>query len=434
MRKAITLCVCLIMGHIAVLAQLPAGFVALYPFNNSAVDISGNGYNGTLTATAPDVNRFGSAGGATAFIATTSTGTLPSGLVTALANDFTVGYWVKTTMIAPSNTQWYSGAALVDAEVCGVTSDWGTALINGGQIAFGIGGPDITIISPLSYNDGSWHFVTATRAEAAGVITLYVDGSQVATTSGTATTARVAPPLIGLGRNPCVAGGVFTGSLDDMIAYNSVLTPTQVSNLFNFYSSVALPIHWGSFTGQVEAGQSYLNWTTENSSDNARFEIERSTAGSAFSNIGDIPAGAGAAGSGGAAGPGGTPAAGGSSFTYSFIDTHPAKGDNYYRIEGIDADGTSSWTSILELTVANPSAGIRLQANPVADELELVNNGGITINRLQVLDVAGRVVLDQASNSSNYLVGLNTSRLKAGYYFLRIGESGNTVTIAFLKL
>jgi hypothetical protein len=421
MRKAIALCVCLTIGHIAVLAQLPAGFVALYPLNNSAVDVSGNGNNGTLSATTADVNRFGTAGSATAFIATTSTGTLPSGLVTALANDFTVGYWVKTTMIAPTNTQWYSGAALVDAEVCGVTSDWGTALINGGQIAFGIGGPDITITSPLSYNDGSWHFVTATRAEAAGVITLYVDGSQVATTSGTATTARVAPPLIGLGRNPCVAGGVFTGSLDDLIAYNSVLTPTQVSNLFNFYSSIALPIHWGSFTGQVEAGQAYLNWTMENSSNDARFEIERSTAGSAFSNIGDIPAGGGAAPTGG-------------SFTYSFIDTHPAKGDNYYRIEGIDADGTSSWTSVLELTVANPAAGIRLQANPVADELELINNGGITINRLQVLDVAGRVVLDQASNSSNYLVGLNTSRLKAGYYFLRIGQSGSTVTLAFLKL
>ena len=271
------------MGHIAVLAQVPAGWVALYPLNNSAADISGNGYNGTLVSTTPDVNRFGETGGATAFVATVSTGTLPSGLVTTLANDFTVAYWVKTTMAAPSSTQWYSGAALVDGEVCGGTSDWGTALINGGQIAFGIGNPDITIISPLSYNDGSWHFITATRAEAAGVITLYVDGSQVATTSGVSTAPRTAPPLIGLGRNPCVATGVFTGSLDDMIAYNSVLTPTQVSNLFTYYSSVALPIHWGSFTGRIEAGQADLNWTTENSADDARFEIERSTAGSAFS-------------------------------------------------------------------------------------------------------------------------------------------------------
>ena len=85
--------------------------------------------------------------------------------------------------------------------------------------------------------------------------------------------------------------------------------------------------------------------------------------------------------------------------------------------------------------MANPAAGIRLQANPVAGELTLVNNGGIMINRLQVLDVAGRILLDEASNSTNYLIGLNTSNLKAGYYFLRIGESsGKAFTMAFLKL
>ncbi|HVU98885.1 MAG TPA: LamG-like jellyroll fold domain-containing protein [Puia sp.] len=421
MRNAIALSVGLFIGPFAVLAQLPAGSVAQFPFNNSAADISGNGFNGTLVSTADDVNRFGTASSATAFIAGTSTGTLPSGLVTALADDFTVGYWVKTTMSAASSTQWYGGAALVDAEVCGGTSDWGTALINGGHIAFGIGNPDITIISPLSYNDGSWHFVTATRAEAAGVITLYVDGSQVATTSGASTAARTAPPLIGLGRNPCVATGVFTGSLDDAIAYSSALTPTQVSDLYTYFSGVALPIHWGSFTGQVEAGLVYLKWTTENSSDDGRFEIQRSAPGGAFSPIGEVVAGEG------------TPGAG-SNATYGFVDIHPAAGDNYYRIEGTDNEGSRSWTSILKLTVAGRSAGIHLGQNPVADELTLINDGGLPIHRLQVLDMAGRVLIDQAPASGNSPVGLRTSGLRAGYYFLRIGESGNWVTIAFVKL
>ncbi|HTR29563.1 MAG TPA: LamG-like jellyroll fold domain-containing protein [Puia sp.] len=421
MRNEIALCVSLFIGNIATYAQLPAGSVALYPFNNSANDVSGNGYNGALTSTSADANRFGTAGSATAFIAGTSTGTLPSGLVTALANDFSVGYWVKTTMSAPSSTQWYGGAALVDAEVCGGTSDWGTALINGGQIAFGIGNPDITIISPLSYNDGTWHFVTATRAAAAGVITLYVDGGQVATISGTSTAARTAPPLIGLGRNPCVATGVFTGSLDDIIAYNSTLTPAQVSNLYNFYNAIALPIHWGSFAGEVKGGQVYLTWTTERSSGDSRFVVERSASGSAFSAIGSVPATEGA------------PAAAGSS-TYAFVDTHPAKGNNYYRVEGIDANGNSSWTSILELTLTGAAAGIRLQLNPVADELRLINNDGIEISRLQVFDIAGRILLDQAPNSSNSIIRLRTSRLRPGYFFLRVGEPGNTVTLSFLKL
>ena len=206
-----------------------------------------------------------------------------------------------------------------------------------------------------------------------------------------------------------------------MIAYNSTLTSTQVSDLYNFYSSVVLPIRWESFTGQVEAGQAGLKWTIENSSGNNHFEVERSTTGSNFSNIGNISAAEGVP-------------AGSGSLGYSFIDSTPAKGANYYRIEETDADGSHSWTTILELMIASAPARVHLQQNPVSDELTLVNSGGITINRLQVVDVTGRVLLDQASNSSNSLVGLNTSRLKAGYYFLRVGESGNLFTIAFLKL
>lgn len=409
MRKTIVFCVCLSISHFAAFAQLPAGSIAQYPLDNSATDISGNGYNGTLVSTAAAANRFGTAGLATAFVAGTSTGTLPSGLVTALANDFTIAYWFRTTMSAPSSTQWYGGAALVDAEVCGGTSDWGTALINGGEVAMGIGNPDITITSPLSYNDGAWHFVTATRAAAAGIITLYIDGSQVATTSGTSTAARVAPPFIGLGRNPCVATAVFTGSLDDAIAYNSVLTPAQVSNMYTYFSSITLPLQWKSFTGQVQAGLVYLQWTTENSVGAPHFEIERSTDGTTFAKIGET-------------------------FTTQFIDRNPARGNNFYRIRAVDVDGASSWTSILELSLVNAGTGIHLQSNPVTDELVLINNSQLPVQRLQVLEVSGRVLIDQAPNSGNTQLGLNVSALKAGFYFLRIGQSENTTTIAFVKL
>lgn len=112
-----------------VLAQLPSGAAALYPLNNSADDISGNGYNGSLTGTASTTNRLATASAATGFTAGSSSGTLPGSLVTALQNDFSIGYWFKTSMTAPSSTQWYGGTALVDAEVCGGTSDCGCRAI-----------------------------------------------------------------------------------------------------------------------------------------------------------------------------------------------------------------------------------------------------------------------------------------------------------------
>lgn len=410
------------MIPVLLMAQLPAGSVAMYPLNNSAADISGNGYNGTLTGTSFDLNRFGTTNSATAFVAGTSTGTFPTGLVTALANDFSIGYWFKTTMTAPSSANWYSGAALIDAEVCGATSDWGTALINGGSVAMGLGNPDITIISPLTtYNSGTWHFVTATRSAAAGVITLYIDGSQVATTTGTSTAPRVAPTIIGMGRNNCVATGVFTGSLDDVIAYASTLTPTQVTNLYNYYNAQPLPLDWVSFTGQVEGSMVNLQWATDHSVNNSLFDIERSTNGTDFFSIGELPD---QDSSGNAAG----------ITLYHFTDPNPPQGNDFYRIMEVDKDGQQSWSSIVEVAIGNVVTGIHLQNNPVANQVTLINNGEILIQRMQVLDISGKVLVDQAPYSTNSVLQLSASNLPSGYYLLRVSTPGNTTTISFVKL
>ena len=65
MRYQILLVLCLSLSPVLLVAQLPAGSVAMYPLNNSAVDVSGNGYNGTLTGTSFDLNRFGTTNSAT---------------------------------------------------------------------------------------------------------------------------------------------------------------------------------------------------------------------------------------------------------------------------------------------------------------------------------------------------------------------------------
>jgi len=188
-----------------------------------------------------------------------------------------------------SASQWYSGAALVDAEVCGGVADFGTALINGGGVAMGIGNPDITIVSPgTTYNDGAWHFVTAVRSEAAGVITLYIDGNQVAATSGTSTAARTAPTAIGLADNNCVATGVYAGSLDHIIAYGSALTSAQVTQLYNYSNTTPLPLDWVSFSAQPAGSGAYLQWSTDHSVDNSFFDVGRSTDGTHFSVIGQV--------------------------------------------------------------------------------------------------------------------------------------------------
>ena len=415
----IVACSCIVSSTL--FAQLPAGSIAMYPLDNSATDVGGNGYNGTLNSTAGATNRFAAANGATAFTAGTSSGTLPLALVTAMADDFSIGFWFNTTMTAPAGANWYSGTAMVDAEVCGGTSDWGTALIDGGKVCMGIGNPDITIKSTTAtYNDGNWHFVTATRNEAAGTIILYIDGAQVATTSGTATTPRAAPPFIGLGSNHCAPGGVYTGILDDAIAYNRVLAAAEVSNLFNFYSAIALPLHWGSFTGQVIDGQVDLQWDIENSIHNDHFDIERSSDGSTYSVIGTLSDNHLSG-----------PAIGGA--WYHFIDKTPSKGKDYYRIRQVDIDGKYSWSPTIGLLLQNIFPTVYLQGNPVGDKLTLVNNSQEMIQRIQVLDGSGRKLIDQDLLSSNALISTDVHSLQPGFYFLCVFAGGKNKIISFLK-
>lgn len=403
-----------------VFAQLPSGAAALYPLNNSANDISGNGYDGTLTGTSATTNRLATASAATGFTAGSSSGTLPGSLVTALQNDFSIGYWFKTSMTAPSSTQWYGGTAMVDAEVCGGTSDWGTALINGGGIAFGMGNPDITIFSSATnYNDGSWHFVTATRAAASGTITLYIDGAQVATTTGTATSARTAPALIGLGRNVCVTGGVYTGSLDDAIAYPRTLSSTEVSNLYN-YSATVLPLSWISFTGQAKDGDVVLQWQVGHVSDNDHFEIERSGDGNQFERIGVLSNSDNSAKQG--------------IQSYLFTDRNPARERNFYRVRQVDIDGRYTYSPVAEVKMSLAGATMRLQSNPVRDAITLLNPNQQMINRIEILDVSGRVILSQLANSSNSRITTDVHTIHAGFYFMRLGSGTMTSTIAFIKL
>jgi hypothetical protein len=355
------------------------------------------------------------------FVSGSSSGTLPVALVNAVSNDLSFGYWFKTTMTAPTAAQWYGGVSLVDAEVCGVTNDWGTALIDGGKVCLGIGNPDMTIKSVSStYNDGAWHFVTATRSQVSGTITLYVDGVQVATASGANTNALTAPSLIGFGRNPCVSSGVYTGSLDDAIAYSRVLTPTEVTNLFNFYNSAPLPLLWLSFTGQPEGLVIHLKWETSHSINDDRFNVERSTDGSTYSVIGVITD------------QGGTPAGSGANI-YTFADTDPFQGDNFYRIRQIDKDGRSSWSSVLAFSPEARTSGIHLQSNPVADHVTLVNNENLLIQRIHILDISGRVLRDQVPNSSNSTIDIRTSGIAPGYYLVTVSGGGKFMAIPFIK-
>ncbi len=187
-----------------------------------------------------------------------------------LGGDFSFEFWFKSTQDfsndfgQPHCTYWWQGAGLIDADVGGPGNDFGISLCSGKVIA-GVGSPDVSIVTPASYNNGAWHHVVFTRTQASGAIALYLDGSLAGTATGSVN-ALDSQPTLNFGRSAAGAN-YFAGSLDEVSLYNTALSGTTIADHHqlgtSIYSDVAGPVG-GSVdaTGLVGTGSRYAASTT----------------------------------------------------------------------------------------------------------------------------------------------------------------------------
>jgi len=155
-------------------------------------------------------------------------------------------------------------------------------------------------------------------------------------------------------------------------------------------------------------------------SGNDHFEIEHSVDGSQFERIGVVSNSANSDMKG--------------NQSYQFTDVHPAHGQNFYRVRQVDIDRRWTYSSFVEVKTTSAAGAVRLQNNPVRGTVTLVNPGQEMIQRLEVLDVSGRVILRQAPNSASSLISMELEHIQPGYYFLRFGSVKTMSTIGFIKL
>jgi hypothetical protein len=191
-----------VTNHLTVLAApdvytsqvMPDAPGAFWPLNETAGpvanDYSGGGKDGTLNGSLPSsvagprppaYQGFGSSTPAYQFDGASyiDCGTAPS---VSGTSDFTVEAWINTTNTANSDI-------FSQRDASGYNGEFELQVRGNGQVYFyiyGNGNYQFSITSPangLRVNDGKWHHVAAARSGTNGVI--YIDGSAVATASGT---------------------------------------------------------------------------------------------------------------------------------------------------------------------------------------------------------------------------------------------------------
>ena len=213
------------------------------------------------------------------------------------------------------------------------------------------------------------------------------------------------------------ANVLATGSFTDFLARRTGITLANLQS--NFYigsidNSSPLPITLLYFNAQETDHGIVLDWATSMEKNFDHFELERATSDLVFTPISSIPGN------------------GGLDITthYSFLDTTPTEGKNYYRLKSVDLDNTLEYSTVIVSDWAERSNGIYLYPNPVTDHSFTVNLNDAMSSpaTLTVTEARGYVVHTTSLTSSGASVTLPDS-LAPGIYFVKISARNGHKTI-----
>jgi 1,4-alpha-glucan branching enzyme len=183
-------------------------------------------------------------------------------------------------------------------------------------------------------------------------------------------------------------------------------------------TAVALPVTIVNFSGRSNDGNNLLSWQVENEINVVRYELQRSTDGTHFENIGLVSANG--------------------SRNYSYTDNDISLNPVYfYRLKTYDADGTYNYSSIIKL--GSPVKSIRMVAtpNPFRQDLRLeIAMPVAQTAQLVLTDIYGKMVFQQQvslQSGVNAVRMTHSEKLAAGTYVLTMTTSQNKTTLKVVK-
>ena len=237
-----------------------SGAAFSYPFSGNANDISGNANTGIVGGATLTADRFGAANSAYSFNGSSNYITTTTSITSPTV--FTISLWFNTTtaggkLIGFGSLQ--TGAS--------PTYDRHLYMTSTGQLSFGLYDSGFDYITTTnSYNDGNWHHVIVTVGSAGTV--LYVDGTSQVSKSTMIPSVnyagywRIGYDNISSSYYPnATSNPYFTGKLDDIAVYNTVLTAAQIASSDNLnqigVSSNPCPGGSISFTAPTITGATY---------------------------------------------------------------------------------------------------------------------------------------------------------------------------------
>jgi hypothetical protein len=161
-----------------------------------------------------------------------------------------------------------------------------------------------------------------------------------------------------------------------------------------------------------------VEWDVQSDLNIAEYEVEKSSDGIHFTETYIVVAGNSS----------------NSPVNYSWLDTNPFAGDNYYRIKSVGKDGSVKYSQIVKVAGINKGNGISVYPNPVTGNVMNIqfNNEATGKYVLYLINEDGKAVYtsDVLVNSNNISIALTVNpSIAKGSYNLKIIGPANKETI-----
>jgi len=201
--------------------------VAYYPFNGNSNDESGNGNHGTEEGATLTADRFGNPDSAYSFDGVNDVITIPQVYALNMENNLSISVWVK-----PNIEQ---NAMVLGKSNYSTATNYLIRTTNSNFIEYAHKTRNFSDNNPL--NIGQWNHI-AVVSHSTGEREIYINNSL--------STFASQPDAYGIVTNAISIGAAyyfgsyfaefFNGSIDDIRIYNTALSASEVSNLYNFNS------------------------------------------------------------------------------------------------------------------------------------------------------------------------------------------------------
>jgi hypothetical protein len=223
--------------------------------------------------------------------------------------------------------------------------------------------------------------------------------------------------------NPGFIGSSTTFTYNLLDAGFDPLNSNTAVVTINFFANSPLPVKLINFDAKYNKPNVVLSWSTAMEKNFSHFVVEYSTDGINFSQAATV-FGFGESDSR-------------KDYTYTDKNTAGKGGLIYYRLQSVDIDGKSTYSSIRIIRLGEEKQGIALTTypNPVTSELRVTIPGNWQNKKVsyEIFNANGQVTKKSETASSSQTENLNVSSLAPGLYIVKVTCDGVSVQQKIIK-